>query len=877
MSETKVILNSANDLLLLGDAIRSVPLKDIAQASLKGLRRQESDLDLYAFLFTDAIHLFEPQEFELEISCTILPELVCFLEKIQSELQSNALSFFFVENLTILLKLADVLQKLVEYLAEKAEQCQLLRSIVIFPEYLLRCYTIVRKNYVTMAQEAEGLEAMKSLYAACKKLLVAFLELLYPREACPGRGSYFRAMDHDEEYDYLQKVCTLLASVANEISPIDSLLASDVWKTVVKLCTEHVDQLIARRRTACIGEIVTILNSGINASFSDLRTKNEPTKQSTITLKLNAFFLRVVLKLLSLVKQHIDVGVYTPIISAVLEVKACLHGQTLCTELAAGVEQYLHIGYMAIVENSFRSEAFAKAFSQYECRTVQEIHSYYTLTMHIVTQIVTNANDNALLSLYCIRVNLLQRVCVLLKRSDSLLFENPSLYKQLVVHCSALVLIGVRLKDRAAQKTIEETLVRMILHEEHCHTALLGIDLWSVFVRYHSPKLMHSYLLFWKAVNDRYSIFTTRPTQVYVRQLLRNLFVFLPVAHKERLLDAFPIGDGKNDRLWAAVGPLPNEIDEGRRRQFTAGLEKRLIQCVKTLQLTPGNVKVFYETLGLFSIAGATTKLVDPSVKSFWNAQLNWDAIMKTTPTSCIFDCLERSATVSSANSMLSIKNASSIGDARPYIKYQVGKLLLKADSLTDVSNWLEVLLRDKSAFVKAFSFHLLSNLKDNHTPSVVQLLNKQPHLQSQLARWHSNASVKLSTIKPRANGTITSVAHRCARKVDHTRDVQSTGDLTQAINNQIDELFPDDDDDLDDVDMFADNSSQTKKRKFEPTSSEQREGEGEVPVTKCLRGLQSATDQLERLVPSANHRLQSSQKGQLKRIISALTKVLDS
>uniref|UniRef100_A0A182HM04 Uncharacterized protein n=1 Tax=Anopheles arabiensis TaxID=7173 RepID=A0A182HM04_ANOAR len=877
MSETKVILNSANDLLLLGEAIRSVPLKDIAQASLKGLRRQESDLDLYAFLFTDAIHRFEPQEFELEISCTILPELVGFLEKIQSELQSNALSFFFVENLTILLKLADVLQKLVEYLAERAEQCQLLRSIVIFPEYLLRCYTIVRKNYVTMAQEAEGLDAMKSLYAACKKLLVAFLELLYPREACPGRGSYFRAMDHDEEYGYLEKVCTLLASVANEISPIDSLLASDVWKTVVKLCTEHVDQLIARRRTACIGEIVTILNSGINASLLDLRAKNEPTKQSTITLKLNAFFLRVVLKLLSLVKQHVDASVYTPIISTVLEVKACLHAKTLCTELAAGVEQYLHIGYMAIVENSFRTEAFAKAFSQYECRKAQEIHSYYTLTMHIVTQIVTNANDNALLSLYCIRTNLLQRVCVLLKRSDSLLFETPSLYKQLVVYCSALVLVGVRLKDRAAQKTIEETLVRMILHEEHYHTALLGIDLWSVFVRYHSLKLMHSYLLFWKAVNDRFSIFTTRPAQVYVRQLLRNLFVFLPVAHKERLLDAFPIGDGKNDRLWAAVGPLPNEIDEGRRRQFTAGLEKRLIQCVKTLQHTPGNVKVFYETLGLFSIAGATTKLVDPSVKSFWNAALNWDAIVNTTPTSCIFDCLERSATVSSANSMLNIKNAPSICDARPFIKYQVGKLLLKADSLTDVSNWLEVLLRDKNAFVKAFSFHLLSKLKDNHTPSVLQLLNKQPHLQSQLARWHSNASVKLPTIKPRANGTITSVAHRCARKVDRTRDAQSNGGLTQAINNQIDELFPDDDDDLDDVDMFEDNSSQTKKRKFEPTSSEQRGVEGEVPVTKCLRDLQSATDQLERLVPSANHRLQSSQKGQLKRIISALTKVLDS
>uniref|UniRef100_A0A182JRH4 Uncharacterized protein n=1 Tax=Anopheles christyi TaxID=43041 RepID=A0A182JRH4_9DIPT len=867
MSETKVILNSANDLLLLGDAIRKVPLKDIAQTSLKGLRRQESDIDLYAFLFTNAIHQFEPQEFEVEISCAILPELVCFLDKIQSELQSNALSLFFVENLTILLKLADVLLKLIEYLTEKAEQNQLLRSLVIFPEYLLRCYTIVRKNYVTMAQEAEGLEAMKSLYAVCKKLLIAFLALLCPRDA-PGRGSYFRAMDHNDEYDHLEKVCTLLANVGNEISPIDSLLASDVWKAIVKLCTEHVDQLIARRRTACIGDIVTILNSGINASFLDLRTKNEPTKQSMIALKLNAFFLRVVLKLLTLAKQHVEVCTFTPIISSVLEVKSCLRGKAICNELASGVEQYLHIGYMAIVESSFRSEPFAKALSQYECRMPEEIYSYYTLIMHIVTLFVTNANDNALLSLYCIRTNLLQRTCDLLKRSESLFYESDTLYKQLVVHCSALVLIGVRLKNRTAQKKIEETLVRMIL-QEHYYTALLGIDLWSVFVRYHSPKLMYGYFLFWKKINDHYSIFTSRPTQVYVRQLLRNLFVFLPVTFKERILETFPIGDARNDRLWAALGPLSREIDEGKRKQFITCLEKRLAQCMKTLQLTPGNVKAFYESLGLLSIAGDTTIALNSSVKTFWNTRLSWDNIMKTSSACSIFDCLERSVTGSSISSMLSSKNASFITETSPFVKYQVGKLLLKADSFTNVSNWLEVLLRDNTHFVKAFSFNVLRQLKDKKIPTVQLLLNRQPHLQSQLSRWNACASVKLSTVKFRPGGSLTAVVHRCQRKVAK-RELESSKSL-----GQIDELFLDDDDDLD-VDMFAEKtSSQTKKRKFDPVSGEQR-GANEVPVNKCLKDLQSHTAQLERLVPST-HCLNQSQKGQLRRIMTSLTNVLDS
>ncbi|XP_049299761.1 uncharacterized protein LOC125772270 [Anopheles funestus] len=878
MSETKVVLNSANDLLLLGDAIRDVPLKEIAQTSLKGLRRQESDVDLYEFLFTNIIHQFDPREFEEEISCAILPELVCFLEKIQSEVQSNGLSVFFVENITILLKVADVLLKLAEYLTEKEEQCQLLRSLVIFPEYLLRCYTIVRKNYTTMAHESEALEAMKSLYAVCKKLLMAFLDLLYPRDASGRNCNYFRAIDHDKEYDCLEKVCILLANVGNEISPIDSLLASDVWKAIVKLCTDHAEESFLCSRTAWLGEILTILNNGINASFLDVRTKNELTKQSTIALKLNAFFLRVMLKILMLSKQHAGVCALTSVIRTLLEVKSCLRLKTICNDLAASVEQYLHLGYMAIVENSFRTEPFAKALSQYDCKTQEEIHSFYHLMMHIVTQLVSNAKDNVLLSLYCKRYHLLQHVCSLLKRSDSLFYDNGTLYKQLLVRCSALVLMGVRLKDRTGQKMVEEVLVRMVL-QEHYYTALFGIDLWSIYVRYHSAQLMYNYFIFWKKINDHYSIFTSRPKQVHVRQLLRNLFVFLPVTHKEKLLATFPATDGKHDRLWAALCPLPADIDESKRKQFMGCLEKRLLQAIKARQQAPGNLRIFYEVLGLLSITGMAMSSIEGSTTSLWISQLKWSEIVKTSSASCIFDSLERNGPSLSLGAVLNCTNASALVEAKPFVKYQLAKLInTHPKSSINVQSLLEVLLKDNVPFVKAFAFHVLCKLKDNQIPTAHQLLNKQPSLQSQLSRWHSNNSTKLQPLKAgsRSRGqTLSVVKHRCQRTGDTVDSSESLDSLMLTINSKVNELFPDEDDELIqdiDVDMFENDSSQSKKRKFDATIEDHADGASEI--NHCLKELQSQTVRLECLI--STQRLQTPQKGKLQSIITALSSVLD-
>uniref|UniRef100_A0A182Q5H0 Uncharacterized protein n=1 Tax=Anopheles farauti TaxID=69004 RepID=A0A182Q5H0_9DIPT len=877
MSETKVVVNNANELLLLASTeVRHISLKDIAHTSIKGLRHQESDVELYEFLFANIIHLFDPHEFEGEVSSVLLPELVCFLDKIQVELQSNALSFFFVDNLTILLRLAEVLLKLVEYLTAQAEeQCHLLRTIIIFPEYLLRCYTIVRKNYVAMAHEPEALEAMKTLYAVCKKMLMAFLDLLCPRDS--SRGGYFRFKHHEEEFECLEKVCTLLASVGNEISPIDSLLASDVWKVIVKLCTEHVEQLNARNKTSWLCEIISILNTGIDSSLSDMRTKNEPSKQSTIALKLNAFFLRVMLKLLALSKQHVSVDIFTSIISTVLQVKTSLRSKTLCSELVAGIEQYLHIGYMAIMESAYRIESFAKALTLYECKTPDEIHSFYILMIHIVTQMVSNSNDTNLLSLYCLRYNLMHQVCNMLKRSDSILYHNPVLYNKLLVHCAGLILMSVRSggNSRTVQKMIEETLVRMIF-QEHYYTALLGIDLWSIFVRYHSTQLMYAYFLFWKKCNDQYAIFTSRPKQVYVRQLLRNLYIFLPITHQEKLQDTFPISERANDRLWAALGPaLADGMDEARRKQFAASLEKRLSDGMQMLQQNPDNVDTFFDVLSALTIVGVTSKTIETSSDTFWNTQLKWHATLKAPTTGSIFDCVNRNIGRLSLGSLLNAGNATSLLETSSYVKYQIVKLLTTEPVSATAQPLLEVLLKDNVPFVAAFAQHSLHKLKEKKCSIAQKILWEQPNLQTQISQWHGVTPSRLQPLRSQYTSTV--VTHRC-HQIDTTESSDSMGDLTLAINNKIDELFPDDDDDdieAIDVDMSTDGSSlvvAAKKRKFNATSDL---GGEEVNLTKCLDELQNATSRLERYVK--RQPLLVSEKVQLQRILSSLTNALGS
>uniref|UniRef100_A0A182JI48 Uncharacterized protein n=1 Tax=Anopheles atroparvus TaxID=41427 RepID=A0A182JI48_ANOAO len=876
MSETKVNVASATDLLLLGESAKDVPPKEIARAVLKGLCHQESDIGLYECLFTSIIHHFEPKEFEADVSCIVLPQLVVFLEKIQKELQTNALSYFFVENLTILLRLADVLQKLIEYLVKQAERCQLYHSLAIFPEYLLRCYTIVRQNYIAMAKESNVLEAMKTLYAICKKILMAFLDLLCPRDGTT-RGSYFLLMDNEEEYECLEKVCTLLASVGNEISPIDSLLASDVWKAIVKLSTEHAELCVTSNRTSWLSQIILTLNSGIDTTFNEIRIKNEASKQATISLKLNAFFLRVMLKLLSLLKPHTTPELFHPIVATLLQIKASMRPNSgLCSELVAGIDQYLHIGYMAIVESSIRSESFAKEFCQHECKTTEEIHSFYTLLMHVIGQVVSNANDSNLVAFYCYRPNLLAYVCTLLKRSDSLLLHNTPLYKQLLTHCSGLILMGARLRNRVAQKTIEETLVRMVL-QEHYHTALLGIDLWSVFVRYHSTQLLFGYFVFWKKIHDHYSLFRTRPQQVYVAQLLRNLWVFLPATQKGKLLDTYPVSDKANDRLWATTVPLSGEIDEVRRKLFVASVEKRLQNGTNLLQQRP-TVEGFYEMLGLLLIGHNTRRLCKETLNQVWNTPLDWHEIWNTPTAGTLLHCLEKS-TEKIPDGMLHSINSFALSDSSAFVKCMIVKLVEKANSAVGVSSFVEPLLMDDCLFIVALAYTMIGKLNEKQHSGVQQLLVKSPHIKSQLAILQQNKhqSKKLQS-GPWNESIPLSVSHHCRSSPVPVVAPESCGDMTMVINSKIDELFPDDDDEDDsmnelDIGLLTDTVSGAKKRKVEEI--EQHPESPNEAITRCLCELEGQGKLLEKLVQSRE--LKVTQRGRLQSIISTLAKALDS
>ena len=72
------------DLRLAQDAqLGQIPLKKITRLSLNSLRRQDTDLEIYEFLFNRAVRQFELFEFESEVCDVVLPELVKHLYKVR--------------------------------------------------------------------------------------------------------------------------------------------------------------------------------------------------------------------------------------------------------------------------------------------------------------------------------------------------------------------------------------------------------------------------------------------------------------------------------------------------------------------------------------------------------------------------------------------------------------------------------------------------------------------------------------------------------------------------------------------------------------------------------------------------------------------------
>lgn len=69
--------------LRLAQDVGGIPLQKITRLSLNSLRRQETDLEVYEFLFNRAVRHFELFEFESEVCDVVLPELVKHLCKVE--------------------------------------------------------------------------------------------------------------------------------------------------------------------------------------------------------------------------------------------------------------------------------------------------------------------------------------------------------------------------------------------------------------------------------------------------------------------------------------------------------------------------------------------------------------------------------------------------------------------------------------------------------------------------------------------------------------------------------------------------------------------------------------------------------------------------
>ncbi|XP_055531640.1 uncharacterized protein LOC129722314 isoform X2 [Wyeomyia smithii] len=195
MSESEIKVQTFYDLLYSEERIKYIPLKKIARISLNSLRRQESDFEIYEFLFTKVPVFFKPDEFEVEVSRLVLPELVKHLEKVVNEIKDSALLPSLVDNLKLLLLSANVLLKFAEYVTEISKTYQLYQTVTIFLEFLTHNYDVIG---TIVHGKAEEDTIIKQLFTLCQKIQHLIIAVLAPSNE---PGFYFPNLDEIEKYN----------------------------------------------------------------------------------------------------------------------------------------------------------------------------------------------------------------------------------------------------------------------------------------------------------------------------------------------------------------------------------------------------------------------------------------------------------------------------------------------------------------------------------------------------------------------------------------------------------------------------------------------------------------------------------------------------
>ncbi|XP_058456189.1 uncharacterized protein LOC131433682 [Malaya genurostris] len=595
MADHLIKVQTFQDLKHAEDQLKHIPLKKIARIALNSLRRQESDVDVYEFLFAKVLYMFDPNEFETEIAQVLLPELGKHLHKIAVELEDNALSCFIIDNLKSMLSIANVVLKFAEYIIGNSETYQFYKSITIFLEFLTRSYEIIRLHIHTINPGTDEEDFVKQLFSLCQKIQFLISNMLTAPE---GSGQYFRHLDIEDEFDCLKNVIDYFCKIGSLTIGLDTRLSTEVWKTVVKLISTHQKQM-ETNDTRWLHVHVLNINDEVEKFFKSMMDSKEISKNVLIKLKFNGLLLKVLLKVLMVVKDGFKD--YNKLLNTIVAIENTLLTKTLAEDLIVAVRQHLTVGYMNLIGSVFSNVNFAEAIFSIDYQSTEEILALIKIVEYLISKLIADDQNGSMVDLYLVKTNLLSMCVRHLSKSHMLFNQHRDIYRTLVVHLSGFILICAKRNSKTRQKILEETLVSMILQDSFW-VGLVGLDIWSVYLRYQSAGLLWPYFLFWKVLNDQFSIFVSQPKAIFVSRLLKNLYEFLPSSMQLKVWTLYPITDKSNYKLWLTIGldkvdpklvsgvkkNLTQHLKEFCSSKFTQVTSQQLYECIYIIHLICG-------------------------------------------------------------------------------------------------------------------------------------------------------------------------------------------------------------------------------------------------------------------------------------------------
>lgn len=105
-------------------------------------------------------------------------------------------------------------------------------------------------------------------------------------------------------------------------------------------------------------ERILDINNDIQKLLQSSMASREVTKNSLVQIKFSGLLLKVLLKLVPIVKNNFDS--YDNLLNTMVSVENDLLAKEVDKSLATEIRQHVMVGYMNLVEKTFRCLGFAK-------------------------------------------------------------------------------------------------------------------------------------------------------------------------------------------------------------------------------------------------------------------------------------------------------------------------------------------------------------------------------------------------------------------------------------------------------------------------------------------------------------------------------------